>query len=73
MGKTQFDIEEVLDLDKWEVVQESIASATHLAIILVDYRGKPITKHSQVHPFCQFVRQHPALSSYCEKCDSRGD
>jgi ligand-binding sensor protein/AraC-like DNA-binding protein len=72
VGKTQFDIEEVLDLDKWEVVQESIASATHLAIILVDYRGKPITKHSQVQPFCQFVRQHPALSSYCEKCDSRG-
>lgn len=68
----QFDIEQVLDLNKWETLQESIARATHLAIILVDYRGKPITKHSQVQPFCQLVRNHPELSVYCEKCDSRG-
>lgn len=72
MSDTQFDIEQVLDLNKWESVQESIALATHLAIILVDYRGKPITKHSQVKPFCQLVRSHPELSVHCEKCDSRG-
>lgn len=72
MSDKQFDIEQVLDLNKWESVQESIALATHLAIILVDYRGKPITKHSQVKPFCQLVRSHPELSVHCEKCDSRG-
>ncbi len=72
MNNTQFDIEQVLDLNKWEAVQESIAIATHLAIILVDYRGRPVTKHSQVQPFCQLVRNHPELSVYCEKCDSRG-
>lgn len=72
VNNTQFDIEQVLDLNKWEAVQESIAIATHLAIILVDYRGRPVTKHSQVQPFCQLVRNHPELSVYCEKCDSRG-
>lgn len=72
VNNAQFDIEQVLDLNKWEAVQESIALATHLAIILVDYRGKPITRHSQVKPFCQLVRNHPELSVYCEKCDSRG-
>ncbi|MGG5370302.1 hypothetical protein IGI67_001927 [Enterococcus sp. AZ196] len=72
VSNTQFDIEQVLDLNKWEAVQESIAIATHLAIILVDYRGKPITRHSEVKPFCQLVRNHPELSVYCEKCDSRG-
>lgn len=72
VNNAQFDIEQVLDLSKWEAVQESIALATHLAIILVDYRGKPITRHSQVKPFCQLVRNHPELSVYCEKCDSRG-
>lgn len=72
VNNAQFDIEQVLDLPKWEAVQESVALATHLAIILVDYRGKPITKHSQVKPFCQLVRNHPELSVYCEKCDSRG-
>lgn len=68
----RFDIERVLDLKKWEALQERIAVATDLAIILVDYRGKPITRHSQVKPFCQLAREHPELSVYCEKCDARG-
>lgn len=68
----QFNIERVLDLDKWERLQEKIAIATHLAIILVDYRGKPLTRHSQVKPFCNLARQHPLLSQFCEKCDARG-
>lgn len=68
----QFDIERVLDLNKWERLQESIAIATQMAIILVDYRGKPITKHSQVKPFCNLARSHPELGKYCEKCDARG-
>lgn len=72
MSNAQFDIEQVLDLNKWEIVQESLAAATHLAIILVDYRGRPVTKHSQVQPFCQLARSHPELSVHCEKCDSRG-
>ncbi|KAF1293934.1 PocR ligand-binding domain-containing protein [Candidatus Enterococcus leclercqii] len=68
----RFDIERVLDLNKWEILQEKIATATDLAIILVDYRGKPITRHSQVKPFCRLARNHPQLSVYCEKCDARG-
>lgn len=69
---THFEIEKVLDLEKWERLQESIAVATHLAIILVDYKGKPITKHSQVKPFCNLARHHPQLAQFCEKCDARG-
>ncbi|MFC4770879.1 PocR ligand-binding domain-containing protein [Enterococcus hermanniensis] len=72
MNNAQFDIERVLDLNKWESVQESLAIATHLAIILVDYRGRPVTKHSQIQPFCQLARRSPELSVHCEKCDSRG-
>ncbi|BCA86515.1 AraC family transcriptional regulator [Enterococcus saigonensis] len=70
--RAQFEIERVLDLEKWERLQESIAIATHLAIILVDYRGKPITKHSQVKSFCNLARNHPELAQFCEKCDARG-
>ncbi|EOH91774.1 hypothetical protein I588_01190 [Enterococcus pallens ATCC BAA-351] len=68
----EFELEQVLDLKKWEAVQEAIAIATHLAIVLVDYRGKPVTHHSQVQPFCQRARAHPTLAAYCEKCDARG-
>lgn len=68
----EFELEQVLDLKKWENVQEAIAVATHLAIVLVDYRGKPVTRHSQVQPFCQLARAHPILAAHCEKCDARG-
>lgn len=66
------ELEKVLDLRRWEAVQESIAIATKLAIILVDYKGRPVTYHSQVQPFCQLARQDPVLSKLCEKCDARG-
>lgn len=69
---TPFDINEVLDMTKWAQLQEKIAIATHFAILLVDYRGKPLTYHSQVKPFCQLARSHPELGQYCEKCDARG-
>ncbi|TLG81430.1 PocR ligand-binding domain-containing protein [Vagococcus zengguangii] len=66
-----YKIEEVLDLKKWETLQESIAIATNLAIILVDYQGLPISTHSQVQPFCSLARKHPELKFFCEKCDAR--
>lgn len=67
-----FELQQVLDLEKWAQLQEKIALATNLAIILVDYRGKPVTRHSQVKPFCRLARAHPTLAVYCEKCDARG-
>lgn len=68
----QMDLEGILDLSEWEKLQDAIAIETQLAIILVDYRGKPVSTHNQIQPFCQLVRQHPKLSKYCEKCDARG-
>lgn len=45
------ELKNILDLEKWEKLQESLALSTRLAIILVDYKGRPVTKHSQVQPF----------------------
>lgn len=67
-----FALDTVLDLTKWEKLQETIAATTHLALLLVDYRGVPVTPHSQVKPFCHLARTHPKLGKYCEKCDARG-
>lgn len=60
------ELKNILDLEKWEKLQESLALSTRLAIILVDYKGRPVTKHSQVQPFCQLVRHSPELSKLCE-------
>jgi len=65
-------IENVFSVKKWECVQDSLAEMTGMAILMVDYRGIPITKHSGCCDFCQKIRNDSILKKYCERCDSRG-
>jgi len=65
-------LDKILDLKKWQDLQDSLADLTRLAIITVDYKGYPITAHSSCHPFCQAVRKDGTLAKHCHKCDSRG-
>lgn len=72
MVKSRFDLERIIDLDKWHNLQDSLSLVTKMAIITVDYKGIPVTKHSYCQSFCQAVRKNPSLSPYCQTCDARG-
>ena len=72
MQTSNLNLNRILDVQKWQTVQDSIALVTKIATITVDYKGIPITKHSSPCSFCQFVRSQPELREYCFKCDSRG-
>lgn len=72
MKKNLLDLDYIINADNYRNIQDSIADATDMAIITVDYKGKPITHHSKCTNLCRFVRAHPKLSHICEKCDSRG-
>ena len=72
MKTNYLNLDRILDLEKWQVLQDSLAQVTGLAIITVDYKGVPITRHSGRRPFCNRIRNEPALERYCHKCDSRG-
>jgi len=65
-------LDKIIDVAKWQVLQDSIAAVTKMAIITVDYKGIPVTSHSGPCSFCQFIRSQPNLQKYCYKCDSRG-
>lgn len=65
-------MEHIFSIKKWEAVQDSLAETTGMAILMVDYKGRPITKHSCCCKFCEKVRTDEVLKKYCEKCDSRG-
>lgn len=65
-------IEQILDIDKWQLLQDSLAQVTKLAIITVDYKGVPVTRHSARRPFCQYVRGDVEMEKFCHKCDARG-
>lgn len=70
--KKWMKLENIFDIEEWEIVQDSLASVTGMAIITVDYKGVPVTKHSCCHAFCQSIRNDKELSEYCQKCDARG-
>lgn len=66
------DLRDIIDLDKFQIIQDDIAMATDMAIITVDYKGIPVTKHSRCTEFCNKIRGIPEYNELCEKCDSRG-
>lgn len=65
-------LESLIDLEKFQKIQDDIALATGLAVILVDYKGNPLTRHSRCSAFCKRIRENNELNKLCEKCDSRG-
>jgi len=66
-----FNLDKILDLRKWQELQDALADITQLAIITIDYKGKPVSAHSKCTPFCQKIRAHADLAKMCQKCDSR--
>lgn len=62
----------IINIDKLQKIQDDIAKVTDMALLTVDYKGIPFTKHSGCSEFCKIVRTHPSYSKLCEKCDSRG-
>lgn len=66
------NLNRILNLEKWQKLQNAIALATKMAIITVDFRGTPVTSHSFPHTFCQEIRKDPQFNLYCQKCDARG-
>lgn len=65
-------IEDIVSNQSWQDLQDSLAHVTKMAIITVNYDGKPVTAHSNCHEFCRKVRDNPHLIKYCEQCDARG-
>lgn len=72
MIKDNLKLNKVIDLEKWIVLQDLLSIVTKVAIIIVDYKGNPVTRHSGCNRFCEAVRSDSQLVKYCQKCDSRG-
>ncbi len=65
-------LDHIINVDNFQKIQDDIAEVTDIAIVTVDYKGKPVTEHSKCSEFCEFIKSHTDLSQLCEKCDSRG-
>lgn len=71
MNSRLLNLRYVLDIEKWEVIQDYLSTVTGLAMITVDYKGVPVTKHSMCCEFCMVMRNKPDIAKHCQKCDSR--
>lgn len=72
MKRNILNLDYIINADNYRNIQDSIAEATDMAIITVDYKGKPITHHSKCTELCKLIRSNSKYSQICEKCDSRG-
>lgn len=70
--KNTYMLNRILNIEKWQKLQDSLAQITGLAIITVDYKGIPLTTHSSRRMFCEHIRNDPSLYKLCQKCDARG-
>lgn len=70
MARRDFDLGELLDVPLWESVQDQLAQMTGTAIITIDFKGNPITKHSCRTEFCSVIRENPVFRKRCYRCDA---
>lgn len=70
MRRLDYDIRSLLDIPEWEKVQDQLAALTGTAIITIDYKGKPVSKHSARTEFCTVIRENAISAKRCYKCDS---
>jgi len=70
MNTYEIDLQSIIDVNLWEHVQDTLAKMTGTAIITVDFKGIPITKHSCCTDFCSVIRGNAASRKRCYKCDA---
>ena len=70
MAGIQYDMKNILDIPLWERMQDQLAKMTGTAIICIDYKGNPMTKHSGRTEFCSVIRENPVSRKRCYRCDA---
>ena len=70
MAGIQYDMKNILDIPLWESMQDQLAKMTGTAIICIDYKGNPLTKHSGRTEFCSVIRENPVSRKRCYRCDA---
>ncbi len=63
--------QELFDLDKIQVMQDSFAKATGVASIITDIKGNPITQPSNFCTVCKIIRKTEKGRANCRNSDAR--
>lgn len=72
MSADSLTLMDILDINHFQELQDSLSISTDMALLTVDYKGVPVTEHSECRNFCKKVRKNIHFQDLCQKCDSRG-
>ena len=70
MARMEYTMQSILDIPLWERIQDQLAKITGTAIICIDLKGNPVTKHSCRTDFCSVIRENPVSRKRCYRCDA---
>ena len=70
MSGRDYDLKTILNIPLFEALQDILAKTTGTAIITVDYKGTPVTRHSCRTEFCSVIRENPISRKRCFRCDA---
>lgn len=70
MSGRDYDLKTILNIPLFQALQDILAKTTGTAIITVDYKGTPVTRHSCRTEFCSVIRENPISRKRCFKCDA---
>lgn len=70
MARIEYTMQSILDIPLWERIQDQLAKITGTAIICIDLKGNPVTKHSCRTDFCSVIRENPVSRKRCYPCDA---
>lgn len=71
-SRSDYSLENLLDLPTLGKIQQSLSDATGIAMVTVDYKGKPITPESNFSDFCLERRKITACKQNCFFSDAYG-
>lgn len=63
-------LSDIVDLRVLQEMQDSFSTVTKLAMVIVDYRGKPVTRYSNFTKYCQFMRSNSICRKLCFDSDA---
>lgn len=72
MEYNYLSINKIINVDKYQKLQDDISLSTGLALLLIDYKGTPFTTISNCSEFCHKMRTQKNTRALCEKCDALG-
>lgn len=61
---------DIVDLQVLQEMQDSFSTVTKLAMVIVDYRGKPVTRYSNFTDYCMHMRNNSLCRKLCYDSDA---